>query len=321
MRGVALPLFIGIACGAATPVLAQTQFVVEGRVVQESSGDPIANANIELDGQPAATTDSAGAFRFDNVPPGGWGLRVTALGWSPRDVFLVVRRDTSVVIVLSAAPLPLDTLAVRSRTVDIRGHARDRAADRDLFRARVVTNLNRETTTNTVGRFRLRDMPAGFPVVIGIRAFGYLPLDQVVIAENDTTVIFALEIDPLVQRMIDVEVARLEKRARPFNTAIMPAIDRETLMRRNGTALDVMKSEWGQFLSRIACILIDDVQRYNGLDELGLYFPEELERIEVLFRGRMLRIYTRTYIQRMLGRGTRLRDPVYIEFSRPPACY
>jgi len=304
------------------PVLAQSRFVVEGRVVEASSSNPIASANVELDGHPVTTTNPEGVFRFENVAPGGWNLRITALGWNSRDVFLVVRRDTMVNIPLSPAPLLLDTLAVRGRTVDIRGQARDRHADRGLFRAEVVTNVNRSTRTNTVGRFRLRDMPAGLSVVIGIRAFGYLPLDQVVIAENDTTVILELEVDSLVDRMIDVEVGRLRQRARPFFTAVMPAITREDLIREgNGTALDVMRSHWGPFLGRISCILIDDQQRYNGLDELGLYLPEELERIEVLERGRMLRVYTRDFIQRMLGGGMKLRRPVFIEFGRQPTCY
>jgi hypothetical protein len=317
----AVTIAFAVLAASVLPALAQTQVVVQGRVFERGTATPVVGATVELDGQPSTTTSSTGAFRIEGVTPGGYSLRVEALGYSPSDVFLVIRQDTSLVVELDVAPVALDTLAVDAREIDLRGHVKERGSDLSLVRTEVHTNLNRETRTNTAGRFRLRDLPAGFPILIQIRAFGYYPLDSTVVAEQDTTLTFELVVDSLAQRMIDVEVARLEERARPFRSAIMPAITREQLLRSRGTVLDVLQSRYSINLGRVQCIVIDERQRYNGLDEFALILPEEVERIEVLERGAMLRVYTRDFIKTMLGGGIRLRRPVYIGQTRPPTCY
>jgi hypothetical protein len=301
--------------------VAQTQVIVQGRVLERGATTPVAGAVVELDGHPATTTSSAGAFRIEGVTPGGHSLRVEALGYAFVDFFLVIRQDTSLTVELDVAPVALDTLAVAAREVDLRGHVKERGSDLSLVRTEVLTNLNRETRTNSGGRFRLRDVPAGVPVLIQIRAFGYYPLDSTIVAEQDTSLVFELAVDTLAQRMIDVEVARLEQRARPFRTAIMPAITRDQLLRSRGTVLDLLQTRYSINLDRVRCIVIDERQKYNGLAEFAVILPEEVERIEVLERGAMLRVYTRDFIRTMLGGGIRLRRPVYIGQTRPPTCY
>lgn len=306
---------------AGNTVAAQTRVVVEGRVVERGTGNPVANASVELDGQPIATTSTTGQFQFDRVTPGGYSMHVAGLGYAPADLFLVIRRDTTLTIELDVSPFALDTVSVDARRIDLRGHVRQRGSDLSLTRTEVLTNLDRRTRTNAAGRFRLRDLPAGVPVLVRILAFGYLSLDSTVVADKDTSMVFGLEIDPLAQRMIEVEVARLEERSRPFRTAIMPPIDREELLRNRGTVLDLVQFRYGVNLRRVRCILIDDRQTYNGLDELALILPDELERIEVLERGAMLRIYTREFIKTMLGGGVRLARPLYVPQARPPLCH
>jgi hypothetical protein len=301
---------------------AQTGRVVDGRVVERGGRAAIARAQVELDGYPLVLTGPAGEFRYEQVEPGGYALRVTALGYAPRDLFLVVRQDTSLTIELERAPVRLDTLYVEGRTVDLRGRVTERGTDLGLFRVEVrVANGNRETETNTAGRFRLRAVPAGPPLALALRAFGYLPLDAEVVAEADTTLAFALEPDPLVQRMIAVEVRRLEERSRPYRAALLPAIDRTGLLRRaGGTVYDVVRSHYGLFPGRLKCIVIDDEQNYNGLEALNLLLPAELERIEFFERGAMLRIYTRDFIRNRLGSRAELPRPLYVALSNPPVC-
>lgn len=316
-------VFLALAAiiAATSPVTAQTQVVLQGRVVERGSMSPVVGASVELDGYPVIATSNTGAFRFDRVAPGSYSIRVEALGYSPVDFFMVVRQDTTLLIELDVAPVALDTLAVDAREIELRGQVRERGSNLNLVRADVQTNLERQTRTNSAGRFRLRDLPSGYPVLVQVRAFGYLPLDSTIIAENDTTVMFELHVDSLAQRMIAVEVGRLEQRSRPFRTAIMPVIGREDLLRSNGTLLDVVKSRYSINLDRVICILIDDRQTYNGLAELALVLPDDLERVEVLERGAMLRIYTREFIKRMLGGGVKLSRPLLIRDTRPPTCY
>jgi hypothetical protein len=309
------------AVAASSGVAGQTQVAVQGRVVERGSTDPVANASVELAGYPATTTSNTGTFRFDRVAPGGYSIRVEALGYSPADFFLVVRQDTTLLIELDVAPVALDTLAVEAREIDLRGQVRERGSNLNLVRTEIQTNLNRQTRTNSAGRFRLRDMPSGFPIVVQLRSFGYLPLDTTIIAEQDTSVTFELDVDSLAQRMIAVEVARLEERSRPFRSAIMPVIGRRDLLRSNGTVLDVVEARYSINLDRVICMLIDDRQTYNGLAELALILPDDLERIEVLERGAMLRIYTREFMKKMLGGGVKLARPILIRDTRPPTCY
>ena len=313
-------LTLAVVAASNTVAMAQTQVVVQGRIVERGTSTPVGNASVELDGYPITATSATGEFRFDRVTPGGYSIRVEGLGYTPADFFLVIRQDTTLSIELNVAPVALDTLAVEAREIDLRGHVKERGSNLSLARTEVLTNLDKETRTNIAGRFRLRDLPASFPILVQVRAFGYLPLDSTIVTDQDTSLTFELEIDSLAQRMIDAEVERLEKRSRPFRTAIMPVIDRGDLMRNNGTVLDIVESRYSIHLRRVRCILIDDRQTYNGLRELALILPEDLERIEVLERGAMLRIYTREFIKRMLGGGTELARPLYIPEARPPVC-
>jgi hypothetical protein len=305
---------------SSAPAMAQTQIVVQGRVVERGTSTPLANVSVELDGHPVVVTSGNGQFRFEGVTPGGYSIHAEAFGYTPADAFVVLRQDTTLLIELTVSPLALDTLSVATRRINVRGQVRQSGTDVTLARADVRTNLNRETRTNVAGRFRLRDVPAGVPVLVQVRAFGYLPLDSLVIAERDTSLTFNLEIDALAQRMIARQVSRLEERSRPFRSAIMPAIDRDALLRSNGTILDILESRYSINLKRVRCILIDERQSYNGMQELALYLPEDVERVEVLERGAMLRIYTREFIRKMLGGGVRLARPIYVPDARPPLC-
>ena len=309
-----------LALGASTAA-AQSPVAIRGRVVERGSGAAIAGAVVELSETTPRVTDADGRFRFEHVAPGRYALTVQALGWSGHEAVLQVRADTTLLIEMDPAPIPLDTLNVESRVITMRGRVRERGTSLGLVAVEVLADPDRRTATNVTGRFRLERVPAGPPIRISLRGFGYLPLDTVVAAFRDTTLALELDPDPLVQRMIDVEVAKLEKRSRPFRAAIMPPMDRAELLRNtNLTVLDLLRQRFSIFLRRVQCILIDDVQNYNGLDALVLYFPDELERIEVLERGAMLRIYTREYIRRMIAGEVELPGPLFIPLRPQPHC-
>jgi hypothetical protein len=64
---------------------------------------------------------------------------------------------------------------------------------------------------------------------------------------------------------------------------------------------------------RIRCVVIDDRLYRDGLAMLTTYLPDQLERIEVLDRGTMVRVYTRDFIQRMMGNRVTLAPILLIE--------
>jgi Carboxypeptidase regulatory-like domain len=312
--GIALVGF----CAFASPLLAQVE--VRGRVIERGIGNAVGGASIQLGGLAVAVTTKDGDFRFPGVEPGRYELRIRALGYADHEQVLLVRRDTMLIVEMEVTPVPLDTIGVESRTISVRGLVREKGTRLGLIDVEVLSSVNRSTNTNAAGRFKLTRIPAELPVALQFRGFGYLPFDTVVAAAEDTTLTFELEQDPLVQRMISVQVERLDNRSRPYRTAIMPVLDREDLLRNiNMSVLDLLTFKYSFFLRRVACILIDDQQSYNGLEELALFLPDELERIEVLERGAMLRIYTRDYIAKMIGGGVSLARPVMTP-SRPPLC-
>lgn len=82
-----------------------TTGTVHGRVLDQQTGAPIATGNVLLldaSGEPVQNQtssvhiDAEGAFRFPNVQPGTYRLRVAVPGYEPRltDPFLVERGDS-----------------------------------------------------------------------------------------------------------------------------------------------------------------------------------------------------------------------------------
>ncbi len=311
-----IPLFLL----APTVAAQQADVVLEGRVSEIESGVPIAGATVVVDSAGITVTDGAGVFRLDHVPPGRRDVRVEAIGYASWAGSLLLRGDTVLQIRLQRAPVPLDTLRVRSRTIGIRGRVTAAATGRDL--RGVEVRAGAETTrTNGAGRFRLRRVPAGGPVDVQLRLFGYLPGGVTIDAERDTSIALELRVDSVARRMVAAQVRRLEQRSHPYASTLMKPIDRAELERKENHSLyDLLREEYGPWIERVQCILIDDEQRYEGFDLLKLYAASDLQRVEVLFGGHMLRIYTRDYVIDMIAGRARLVRPLYLDQVRPPLC-
>jgi Carboxypeptidase regulatory-like domain len=313
-RAVAFAALLFAAASAAS-----AQISIGGRVVESGTGQRIAGATVEIRSVGGTTTDDQGEFRFTGVQPGRYALTVTAIGYLANERALIAARDTTLEIELEVRPIALDTLGVTDRRITVKGIVEEAGTGLELIDVD-VSLADRTTRTDAIGRFRFSRVPVGPDVGISIRGFGYLPVDTLLQPERDTTLHVVLRPDPVAQRMIARQVERIEQRGHGRRTLVMPALDREDLLRLiNITAYDVVRIRYGQFLSRVACIMIDDVQKYNGLEELYLLLPDRLQRIEVLFDGKMLRIYTRDYIRRMTGGGVTLKSPVYVP-ARVPYC-
>jgi hypothetical protein len=66
--------------------------------------------------------------------------------------------------------------------------------------------------------------------------------------------------------------------------------------------------------------MIDDVQRAFGMEQLDTYMPEELQYIEILDGGGMIRAYTRRYISRKLGPEVTLPPILLVKTPMGPLC-
>jgi hypothetical protein len=305
-------------------VSAQTGVTVEGRVYDAVSGAGVQNAIVELEGHGSTLTSEVGTFRFDRVQPGGYALSVDGFGYARESRLLSVARDTTLTIPLQLAPLALDSLLVEARLVDVEGRVLDATRDMYMVDAEILTNQVEPTWTGAHGTFDLEDVLADVPLRVVVQAFGYLPLDTVVLPGEDESYLFEVEPDPVVERMVEVQVRRLEDRASPRRSVTMRPMNRERLLRYAGrhTVASMLEWEYGNRLRRVRCLVLNEEQMLGGWEPSSLFhtLPEDLQRVELLFDGAMLRIYTREFMREMISREVELRTPSYFQpFQRSSA--
>ena len=309
MRAGALVLLVAMGLAVPVSASAQTSLAFEGRVVEAGTTSGIQNAVVSVEGVGAVLTSAEGAFRFRSVRPGTYAVRVTALGYATATRSLTISTNASVTIALEVAPLALDALRVVVELIDVEGRVRDPEVGFFLVDAEVLTVLGLASGTDTRGRFRLRGVLRDDSLRIYVRAFGYLPLDTTIVPEADEQYLFDLSEDPLMRAMAEIQVERLERRATPRFAAGFRNLAREGVLRYAGrhSVLSLLIFEYGQWkLDRLGCVVIDE-KPYEKNSSAGFMVgailnhmvPEEVEKIEFMFRGRMLRIYTRAFIQEM----------------------
>ena len=305
-----------------TLAAAQTTVVLDGRVTGADGGPGIQNAIVQLEGHRPTLTAAGGAFRFEGVEPGEYLIQVEAFGYVSTLRTLVVDGDATVIIALDIAPFQLDSLVVAPREIDLDGWVRDAVKDISLANADVLTSRGHTTRTNRRGRFDV-DVWAGFPVIVQIRAFGYLPLDTLLVPAEDENHLFELGVDPLVDLMIETEIRRIEERAGGRRSIVMQPMNQGSLLRWGGYTLkELIQLRYPRRGKGIGCVVVDERVLTLSMAEgvLLTTLALEVERIEFLFRGRMLRVYTREFLRTMIGRGIELRRATYVDLGRPPFC-
>ena len=204
---IGLMAILVLATAIPIPVLAQG-VVVQGRVFQFGSTPGIANATVDLEGHGSTLTSAAGTFRFEDVDPGEYTLRVEALGYTPESRVLVVGSATvgPVLVPLRIAPLPIDSLTVELRTIDIKGRVRDAARGLLLADAEILTNQVAGTQTDAHGSFKLEGVLEGVPLRVIVRPYGYLRVDTIFVPNEDEDYVFEPVPDPWVENMIAEQI-------------------------------------------------------------------------------------------------------------------
>jgi hypothetical protein len=311
-----------LSVAVAAPAAAQTGAVVEGQVYDRGSGAGIENAVVTLQGHGAELTAVGGLFRFERVAPGAYTLQVDGFGYASESRVLVVDGNTTVSVSLEIAPLPLDSLVVSPRLIEVRGSVRDPTRDLDVVDADIISDPAQGVRTDAHGGFELEDVFAGTPLRIVVQAFGYLPLDTSIVPEADVDLVFHLEPDTVVEHLVAAQVERIEERASPRRSVLMRPMNRERLLRYAGrlTLADLLEWEYGgSWLKRVECVVIDERQLLGAWEPSSLthILPEQVERIEFLGHagaigrdaGSMLRIYTREFMRAMITRNVELRAP------------
>jgi len=135
---------------------------VVGRVLDRSTGRPVATADIAVTGTSSrARTDELGYFRLDEVLPGDHVVEITHLGFEPvaEMVSVVADRTVDLRVELSADPIALEPLvvtALHDRRLELRGFY-----DRRMFGERLSqgvflerADLEKRTLADITSLFR-----------------------------------------------------------------------------------------------------------------------------------------------------------------------
>lgn len=135
-----------------------TERRVSGTVVDADDGAPLAGARVTLEGLgPPATTDAAGAFRFDRVPEGVYDLAASAAGHALLTRPVSVAGGDLTTLVLS--------LAAEAPTGTVSGRVLAGEDDAPLAGATVILvpdgGVSRTTSTDAAGEYRFEGLGAG----------------------------------------------------------------------------------------------------------------------------------------------------------------
>ena len=324
-------LFVLLCCSLAPLSLSAQTAVIGGRVFDIESGEGIPNARVTLEGHGSVLTTEIGSFLFQRVAPGDYTVRVEAFGYADVASSLTVTGDTDLPIPMAVEPFLLDTISVELETLDFDGRTRDPALDINVMDVEVLSDQGHEERSNTFGRFDLDDVYARVPLRVLIRGFGYLPLDTTFVPDDEERYNFGLHPDPIVQRMLNLQVDRMIERAGDNYYDYGAVLDRVGLtdFQRSATLQQIM--EWSyprHILRRVGCFFLDEREirdRQERTHLLQSVVASEIERIELfefpgIGRMFMARVYTRRYFQRHLGDDRPMKIPRMVAVPGGPIC-
>jgi outer membrane cobalamin receptor len=181
--------------------MAQRPGEIAGTIIDAASGTAVDGASIVLPALGRSTaSDAAGRFTLRGLEPGEWSVRVSRLGFAPREIPVIVRNGeiARITIRLAATPLELASLDAAA----IRG-ARDGT---QLDRAGIAASGARTAgdALRTVPGVVIRSSGPGSPQHVILRGMGPdavlvlldgVPLNDAVTGEADLSVIAATSIN------------------------------------------------------------------------------------------------------------------------------
>jgi hypothetical protein len=294
--------------------------IVKGVVIERGTGEPINGATVELAGSRGVVSNPRGEFVIPGVKPGNRRLTVKRIGYRDFQQTYDVKGDLDVRVELEVEAVRVEGVSANNRTYTIRGQVTEKKTGDPIMDAEVLLATNRSTGTNINGRFKLSKVRVGEPVYLEVRAIGMMPVNAEVDAEKDTTLHFALDADPIGQRMIAQQIARLDRRTDAVGYSVQK-FPREEVMRLPGsTMFDMIRWRLAASRKGMACLFIDDREAFFGMVELQSLLPDQIERFEIIDRGLMVRVYTRRYIQDMLRKRAQPSPIVLIETPRGTTC-
>jgi hypothetical protein len=303
--------FVALAANASNAQAQAGRFVLSGRVTERGQDRPIAQATVTLDDELRAITNANGEFQLNGVQAGRHALVVEALGYRTLRTTMLTEGNGSVQIQMDPAALPLPAVTSDSALVTLQGSVKDKATGAIAPYLTIRLDNGDQGSTNAGGSFRFRRIPAG-QHRIRIEGFGWEPAEFKIELAKDTTIELTLERDRLADRIIENQVKKLTDRLREAGLNRRLLERNEFLAARAATPVDIIQARGGVNIvncPRIrvrAClgalppaVYIDEMRIPCGLDVLASYPTTSIQRIEVIERGSIIRVYTIWFMERM----------------------
>jgi hypothetical protein len=208
------------------------------------------------------------------------------------------------------APLPLLT-----------GRVVDRASGAAVADAIVyVGSVDQAIAAGEDGLFRIRLKPGNYQVEVS--RLGYADLTTTVfIGTDDKRLTIEMEAEPMLLERVQVFGDRLKSRRNARPTSVVTFDRRDMVASAAPHVLEFVQSRVG--LTRTACrtsasftpcayvrgqsqpvsVTVDGMPTIAGLDALATYRGDELHMVEVYGGGRLVKVYTVTYVEHMARHG------------------
>jgi hypothetical protein len=283
---------------------------ISGVVSDARNAAPVANA-VVMWGSVAGRTDPAGRFRFDGVTLGRHQMEFRALGYVAQRRMVDVHGDTVLAIRLERRVTTLDTMMIRGRSATVHVEAVDAGSRSPLLFAEVTVFPGGQTVGGRNGRVTVHDVPAGTDVQLSVEAFEYLPTLVDLSLQSDTAIRVMMRPDSALLRVARIQAARLRRRSNSIQLPIDDLNRDDVRASRAGTVGEMLRRHLGSATRKLPgeCVFLDD--RKIDVGVLDATLPDVIERIEIYGRGRMIRVYTTSYVFG-LARLPSLPHPVYI---------
>ena len=297
---------------AVSQASAQTgRFTLSGRVTERGQDRPIAQATVVLDDENRAITNANGEFQLRGLQAGRHALVVEALGYRTVRTTMLTEGNGSVQIQMDPAAIPLPAVVSDTTLVTLQGSVTDKATGAIAPYVTLRLDNGDQGTTNAGGSFRFRRIPAGLHL-IRLEGFGWEPTEFQIAVQKDTSITLRLERDRIAERIIGNQVQKLADRLKESGLRRRILDRHEFLVSRAATPVEIIQARGG--INIVTCprsnvracvgpmppvVYIDEVRTPCGLDVLASYPVPSIQRIEIIERGSIIRIYTIWYMERM----------------------
>ena len=89
------------------PLFATAQFILNGTIQESVTREPLAGANVMLNGTVSTQTNTEGYYTFSNLQPGKYTIRITYIGFKALDQAITISGDETVNMTLDKIALLL----------------------------------------------------------------------------------------------------------------------------------------------------------------------------------------------------------------------